>query len=206
MNARRLLLAGFGAASLGALSHTVAAPSTPSPARRRQRIPNVELTAHTGAKVKFYDDLVRDKVVAINFMYALCNASCPPMTYNLARVQDLLGKRVGTDVFMYSISLRPEQDTPEELAHYAKQYRVKPGWLFLTGTRQNIEAVRYALGFYDPDPKVDKEAARHIGMVRIGNDAYDRWGMAPALAAPEQIVSAIRHLDRRALAGKSAAG
>ena len=61
---------------------------------------------------------------------------------------------------------------------------------------QNVEAVRTALGFYDPDPAVDKEAARHIGMVRIGNDRFDRWGMAPALAAPEQILSSIRHLDR----------
>jgi protein SCO1 len=199
MYARRFLLAGLGATSLGALSATVAAPApppAPAAARRGQRIPNVELTTHTGAKVKFYDDLIRGKLVAINFMYALCNASCPPVTHNLVRVQELLGKRVGKDVFMYSISLRPEQDTPQELAHYAKVYGVKPGWLFLTGSPQNVEAVRYALGFYDPDAAVDKEAARHIGMVRIGNDRFDRWAMAPALAAPEQILSSIRHLDR----------
>lgn len=200
MHARRFLLAGLGAASLGALSSGMAAPSAATKPQRRQRIPNVELTTHTGTKVKFYDDLIHGKVFTINFMYALCNASCPPMTQNLAQVQALLGKRVGIDVFMYSISLRPEQDTPEELAHYAKMYRVKPGWLFLTGIRENIEAVRYALGFYDPDPAIDKEAARHIGMVRIGNDKFDRWGMAPALATPEMIVSTIRHVDRKAAA------
>jgi protein SCO1/2 len=129
-------------------------------------------------------------------MYATCSASCPPTTQNLVRVQSLLGARVGQSVFMYSLTLRPEQDGPEDLAWYAKLHGVGPGWLFLTGRIEEVEELRNALGFYDPDPEVDREALRHTGMLRIGNDRVDRWGMAPALAAPEQIVAAIRHVDR----------
>ena len=196
MYARRHLLAGIGAASLGAISaRAVSAPSAPV-VQRRQRVPNVELTTHTGIKVRFYDDLIRGKVFAINMMYAMCNDTCPLTTRNLVQVQSLLGGRVGKDIFMYSISVRPEQDSPQDLAHFAKLHGVKPGWLFLTGKPEHVETLRYALGFYDVDPQIDKQAAWHTGMLRIGNDRFDRWAMAPTLAAPEQIVSSIRHVDR----------
>lgn len=197
MNTRRYLLAGVGAATLGVLGARAqsAPPSKASRASHRQ-LPNVELKTHTGATVRFYDDLVRGKLVVINMMYADCEGLCPPMTANLVRVQELLGDRVGKSIFMYSVSLRPEVDTPQDLADYAEMHGVEPGWLFLTGARADVERVRYALGFYDPDPVVDQEAGRHVGMVRIGNDRFDRWAMAPALAEPAQIVSSILHVDR----------
>lgn len=205
MNTRRYLLAGLGAATLGIVGTRAARAAGPAPdSRTAQRIPNVELQTHTGKTIRFYDDLIRGKVVVINMMYADCEGLCPPMTNNLVRVQKLLGSRVGTDIFMYSLSLRPEQDTPQALADYAEMHGVDPGWLFLTGERANVERVRYALGFYDPDPTVDKEAARHVGMVRIGNAAFDRWAMAPALAAPAQIVSSILHVDRKLAKGARA--
>lgn len=201
MNTRRHLLAGLGAAALGMLGTRAAsaAPNTTKSAAA-QRIPNVALRTHTGATVRFYDDLVRGKIVVINMMYADCEGLCPPMTNNLVRVQKLLGNRVGKDIFMYSITLRPEKDTPQDLADYAEMHGVEPGWTFLTGAPQDVERLRYALGFFDPDPAVDKQAARHVGMVRIGNDAFNRWSMAPALAVPEQIVSSILHVDRKTTA------
>lgn len=196
MNHRRHLLAGLGAASLSAFGLPALAEVS-GKTRAGRRIPNVELVTHTGTKVNFYDDLVRGKIVAINMMYADCDGICPAMTHNLTLVQERLGARVGKDIFMYSITIRPEIDTPEHLASYVDMHGVNPGWLFLTGSRPNIDLVRNALGFFDPDPLLDKELNRHTGMVRIGNDAYDRWAMAPALANPEQIVSAILHVDRK---------
>ncbi|NNU43274.1 SCO family protein [Ramlibacter montanisoli] len=202
MDTRRHFVAGAGTLSvLGLTTSLLDTPawSEPEPARRPATgaVPNVPLTTHTGARVRFYDDLVRGKVVLINMMYAGCNRTCPPMTYNLVEVQKQLGQRVGRDIFMYSITLRPEQDSPEDLAHYARLHQVKPGWLFLTGAKADIEKLRFALGYYDPDPAVDQEEGRHVGMVRIGNDPFKRWGMAPALASPRQIVSMVEHIDRR---------
>jgi protein SCO1 len=195
MYSRRQLLVGLGSAALGAPGLSTAARVTPKSDETRS-IPNVPLKTHTGATVSFYDDLIRGKVVAINMMYATCEGICPLMTNNLVRVQALLGKRVGTEIFMYSISLKPEQDSPRALAEYAEMHEVAPGWLFLTGARADIERVRMALGFYDPNPVLDKDTTRHTGMVRIGNDAYQRWSMAPALAEPRQILSAIERVAR----------
>src|ERR1700716_1356665 len=76
---------------------------------------NVELQTHEGKTVRFYDDLMKDKIIMINFMFTECGDICPGMTQNLADVQKLLGDRVGRDIFMYSISLEPETDTPEKL-------------------------------------------------------------------------------------------
>ena len=191
MNTRRTLLAGLGAAALGLATGRTVAETNRRSGPRADYFPNVTLYTHEGKAVRFYDDLIRGKLVAINMMYAQCEGICPGMTQNLLRVQKHLGDRVGRDVFMYSISLLPEQDTPERLKEYADMHHVKPGWLFLTGARADIETLRYKLGFYDNDPEVDADRSQHTGMVRIGNEALDRWSMAPALAEPESIAQAI---------------
>ena len=156
---------------------------------------NLTLTTHEGRKVRFYDDLIRGKLVAFNMMYVGCGDTCPLTTANLVRVQKLLGKRVGREVFMYSLTLQPEVDRPADLRKYVEAMGVQPGWLFLTGTPEDVRRVRTRLGFTDPDPRVDRRISSHTGMLRIGNDTYDRWGMSPAMSTPEQIVSTINHFD-----------
>ncbi|GAB3659969.1 SCO family protein [Ramlibacter alkalitolerans] len=202
MNFRSLELVGGGAVALAGMAESMLnmpdwQAASVAARNAKGRLPNVRLKTHEGRTVRFYDDLVRDKLVVINMMYAGCNRTCPPMTQNLVRVQQLLRERIGRDIFMYSLTVRPEDDKPQDLADFARLHRVGPGWLFLTGVPAEVEDLRYSLGFYDPDPKIDKEPGRHVGMVRIGNDAYRRWGMTPALADPRMIVAAIQHLDRK---------
>src|SRR5688572_12899663 len=91
---------------------------------------NSTLTTHEGRKVRFYDDLIRGKLVAFNMMYLGCDDTCPLTTANLVRVQKLLGKRVGREVFMYSLTLQPEVDRAADLRNYAEKMGVQPGWLF----------------------------------------------------------------------------
>lgn len=195
---RRTLLAGFGAATLSWMTFQQSMLK-PQPARPAARgtggIPNPTVYTHEGRAVRFYDDLIRDKVVAINMMYAQCAGICPLATSNLLQVQDMLGERAGRDVFMYSITLQPEQDIPRGLRLYAERHGVKPGWLFLTGAPADIRLLRYRLGFYDRDTKIDEVNETHTSMVRIGNAACSRWTMAPALAEPEQILATINHVD-----------
>ena len=152
------------------------------------RFPNVTLTTHEGTQARFYQDLVKGKVVLINFMYATCTNTCPTYTANLARVQRLFGDRIGRDVFMYSITLDPEHDTPQVLRDYVKNYSVQPGWTFLTGSKPDITALRRRLGLRDPDPAVDADKTQHIGVVLYGNERFDRWAACPALSEPREIV------------------
>jgi protein SCO1/2 len=145
--------------------------------------------------VRFYDDLIAGKFVVINFMYTGCGEICPGMTANLLEVQRLLGERIGRDIFMYSITLQPELDTPAILKGYAETFGVQPGWAFLTGERADIETLRRKLGFVDPDPFIDGDIEQHIGLVKFGMEKLDRWAGVPALAAPSQIVRSILSLE-----------
>ncbi|MBD2839998.1 SCO family protein [Pseudomonas sp. JM0905a] len=200
MNTRRNLIGGLGAgvlglAALGSLG--AAAERRPNVHQGDDRFPNPTLVTHLGRKVRFYDDLLRGKVVVLNMMYASCGRNCPTATANLRKVQRMLGERVGRDIFMYSITLQPELDQPHHLQEYVDKFDIGPGWEYLTGDPQDILDLRYALGFYDVDPLVDGNQLTHTGMVRIGNEPIGRWTMSPALTDPEHILAAINHVDHR---------
>src|SRR6516225_7113525 len=144
--------------------------STPPREVIRQRyFPNLLLTTQEKREVRLYDDLIKDRVVLINFMFTSCNGICPRTTQNLVRVQQLLGERVGRDIFMYSFTLDPLHDTPDVLKEFASAHHVRPGWQFLTGKPEHMEQLRRRLGFVDPDPALDKDKESHIGNVRYGN-------------------------------------
>jgi protein SCO1/2 len=92
---------------------------------------------------------------------------------------------------MYSITLQPEKDTAERLRSYVKARGIGDGWYFLTGEAFDLDQIRKRLGFYDPNPEVDEDRTQHTGMLRVGNDARQRWTMCPALAEPSAIVRSV---------------
>ncbi len=158
---------------------------------QKWHLPNVELITQDGKKVHFYDDLVKDKIVVINFIYTHCKKSCPPIMANLVKVQKLLRDRVGNNIFMYSITLKPEEDSPKELKQYATTYGIGPGWLLLTGKPADVELLRASLGFKYRDPAEDSDKSNHIGMVRIGNEPMMRWSACEGEARAQWIATTI---------------
>ena len=201
---RRSLIASIGAASLAgpfivaaeAQETTALVNTTSTRDRIRARhFPNLLLTTHEGKKVRFYDDLLKDKIVVINFMYVKCERVCPGITANLAKLQKLLGSRLGRDIFMYSFTLKPEQDSPEVLRKYAEAYHAKEGWTFLTGTPEDMELLRRKLGFTDPDPRRDADKSNHIGNIRYGNEPLQLWGSCPGLSKASWIAESISWVD-----------
>ena len=127
-------------------------------------------------------------------MYAMCTAICPDNTARLREVQTALMDRSGRDVFIYSITLRPELDSPAVLAEYARQFGVGKGWSFLTGSPKDIDLVRRKLGFYDTDPVADADIRNHTGVLRIGNVKLDRWMMMPNRSRASLVVRAIENI------------
>jgi len=133
--------------------------------------PNVTLTTHEGKEVRFFDDVIKDKVVAINFIYTHCPDTCPLETAQLVRVQNIMGDRMGKDVFFYSISIDPERDTPEVLAEYRERFGAE--WTFLTGNKEDIIQLRKKLGLYIPEIQ-DGSNNHNVNMI-IGNQKTGRW-------------------------------
>jgi len=133
--------------------------------------PNVPLTTQDGKVVHFYDDLLRDKIVAIDLIYTHCQDACPLETARLAQVQKMLGDRVGKDIFFYSISIDPDHDSPSEMKAYAEKFHAGPGWLFLTGKQADIELIAKKLGLYSPNWGRDG----HAPDLMIGNVPAGQW-------------------------------
>jgi len=185
--------------------------ATPTPATPRQRIskryfPNVLLRTQDNKEVRFYDDLIKDRVVTINFFFAKCEEICPIVTANLSRVQRLLGDQIGRDIFMNSISLKPQDDTPAQLKRYAEMHKALPGWTFLTGDPKDIETLRRSLGFTNPDVKLDQDVNQHIGNIRYGNEPLMLWAACPGQARPEWIAESVGWMVRPETKAAIAAG
>jgi len=144
--------------------------------------PNVTLTTQDGASVRFYDDLIKGKTVAIDLIYTTCRYACPLETARLAQVQRLLGGRVGRDIFFYSITIDPEHDTPAVLKDYAEKYHVGPGWTFLTGNAADIELISRKLGLYSA-PTPDNPDG-HTPSLLVGNEPSGQWMRNSALDNP----------------------
>jgi protein SCO1 len=140
---------------------------------RGSYFPDVPLVTQDGNTVHFYSDLLKGKMVVINFIYTKCADSCPMETAKLAQVQRLLGDRVGRDVFFYSISIDPQRDTPAALKAYADKFHAKPGWLFLTGEKADVELVRKKLG--QAARPEENGLTGHSTSITLGNEDTGQW-------------------------------
>jgi cytochrome oxidase Cu insertion factor (SCO1/SenC/PrrC family) len=147
--------------------------------------PNLELVTQDNKPVRFFDDLLRGKTVMINFAFTTCSGVCPPMTANLAKVQAYLGDRVGKEINMITISVDPTTDTPREWKRYAEKFRVKPGWYFLTGKKENVDAVLSKLGGYVEDK------LKHSAVLLVGNLETGEWVKMFSMAKASDIADAV---------------
>ena len=164
-------------------------------AQKRAYLTNAVLTTHEGKKVKFYDDLIRGKIVLVNMMYAKCDGICPAVTTNLKRVYQGLKGRIGVDTFMYSITLKPQQDGPAALKHFAEMHHANlPGWQFLTGDADAIETIRFRLFRWD-HPGLDNDIDQHTGMVFAFNDNLSRSCKTPAMSTVRGLLDTVAGLD-----------
>lgn len=158
-------------------------------------IPNVSLRTHENVEVRFYDDLVKGRQVLINMMYASCEGYCPAITTRLVEIHRALAERMGRDLFMYSITLKPEEDSPAALKDFAGVHgALLPGWTFLTGDPYDIETLRYAL-FRHNHIKLDLDPQTHTGKLRIINDAINRWVHVAPLASKATVLQHISWAD-----------
>ena len=166
-------------------------PASPGPAR----FTNAVLRTQDNKEVRFYDDLIRGRQAVINFMYAECHGACPLVTQTLKNTYRTLKARMGKDLFFYSITTKPEDDSPAALKHYATTRNADlPGWYFLTGSAYDIQTIRFRL-FGMGHPGFDLDDSMHAGMLRIVNDARNSWGMAQAFATQKNILKRIEWQD-----------
>ncbi len=152
-------------------------------------LPNLPVVTQDGKTLKFYDDVIKGKIVLISFIYTNCPDICPLTTARLTQVEDQLGDIVGRDIFFVSMTVDPERDTPERLKEFATAFGIGPGWLFLTGKPEDIRAINYKLG------DRSRRLSDHRNEIVLGNDATGEWQRDTALGDLNRLVITIRDMD-----------
>ena len=146
---------------------------------------DVELINQDGKKVHFYSDVLKGKTVIVNAFFTSCTSVCPPMNRNMEKIQEALGDRAGRDVFLVSMTVDPETDTPVRMKEYAKKFHAGPGWIFLTGKKENLDWALYKLGQY-VETKDD-----HTTVLIIGNEPTGLWKKAFGMANVAELVQVV---------------
>jgi protein SCO1/2 len=155
------------------------------------RVPDVEVLDESGRRLHFYSDLVKGRVVAIQFIFTTCTTICPPMGATFAKVQSLAADRAGKDLRLISVSVDPLTDTPERLKAWGAKFKARPGWTFVTGQLPQINELLKALGGFSG------RREDHSPVVLIGNDATGVWTRANGLASPTKLLQAIDEVGQQ---------
>jgi protein SCO1/2 len=154
--------------------------------------PDSPVVTQDGKTLHFYDDLIKGKIVVVNFVYTSCSRLCPIETARLAEMKDRLGDAVGRSIFFISMTVDPEHDTPDLLKAFADAFDAKaPGWQFITGRPADIDAINAKFG----DRSAESGLSSHRNEILIGNDATGDWERDTSFNDINQLVMTIRLMD-----------
>jgi protein SCO1/2 len=146
--------------------------------------PDVVLVNQDGARVRFRSLIESDKPVVLDFIYATCTTICPVLSAGFTSLQARLGAD-SRKVQLISISIDPEHDTPKIMKQYLRQFRAKPGWDFLTGSREDIDRVMKAFDSYITDKMSHKQETF------IRGRSQGRWIRIKGLVDSNELMSEI---------------
>ena len=184
-----LALATTSAAVAQSAGSAIATSLQQEEERARSYFTNLELINQHGETVRFFDDVLKDKVVVINFIFTNCEGACPLITHKLTLVRDRMEGQIGKPVHFVSLSLDPKRDTPAAMKTFAKTHHADhDGWVFLTGKPENLDYIIKRLGQFTDDVEA------HTTMMLAGNVSAAHWmkilphEQAPAIAEKLQLL------------------
>jgi protein SCO1/2 len=141
----------------------------------------LSLVDQDGRRVDLYDDVIKGHVVVIHSFFATCQGSCPIMTGNLAALQTRFAAQLGHELRFVSITVDPQNDTPQKLREYAARMKARSGWVFLTGSQVDVDAALGKLGQYAKSPEA------HTNVMIVGNEPTGLWKKVFGLSRAEAI-------------------
>jgi protein SCO1/2 len=131
-------------------------------------VPDVTLVNQDGKKVKLLSLINSGKPVMLDFIYGTCTTICPVLSAGFTNLQNKFGKD-SSKVQLISVTIDPEYDTPAIMKDYLKRFRAKPGWDFLTGSREDIDRVMRAFDAYVPNKM------SHYPLTLLKAPGSDQW-------------------------------
>lgn len=155
----------------------------------RYRLPDAKLIGTDGKETTLLEVLGGGKPVMVNFIFTTCTTICPVLSATFSQVQGELGADRDA-VRMISISIDPEEDTPDRLSAYAERYHAGPQWRFFTGRLDDIIAIQKAFDVYRGN-KMSHEPA-----ILLRGDADSPWVRLDGFASAADVVKEYEQLQR----------
>jgi protein SCO1/2 len=166
-------------------------PGSPNPQSNPEfspKIPDVSVIDQDGRTRHFYSDLVKDRVVVINFIFTRCTTICPPLGATFAELQRNFNSELGKSVFLISVSIDPRVDTPERLRAWGAKFGAKPGWILVTGSPTEIKRLVQSFGVEDTSVE------DHSPLFVIGNEKKSLWKKVYGLGSAGVLIKTIRQV------------
>jgi cytochrome oxidase Cu insertion factor (SCO1/SenC/PrrC family) len=160
--------------------------------KAKKMIPDLTVQTQDNQTYKFYTDLVKGKLVIINFIYTSCAAICPLSGETFTKLQTALGDRLGKDVFLITITTDPEIDSVQKLKTWSEKFKPKNGWTFVTGEKSAMTSLLNALSGEGP------RKGYHTPQILMVNDNEDSWITAYGLDSPANLLNALERLNNPA--------
>lgn len=152
-------------------------------------LPDLALRDQDNRQVRFYSDLIKGRNVLISFFYTTCGSTCLRQGKVVAELQDELGDRLGRDIFLISVTMDPETDTPKRLKAWSKQHGRRKGWTLVTGGTAEMEKL---VGHLTGNPLGRLET--HAPFIYLGNDKKNHWRATYGLSTPKTLIKQIEEL------------
>ena len=179
----------FCIASATAVAGNAPADKAAAEAKARDYFSNVELVDQNGERLKFYDEVLKDNIVVISFIFTNCQSACPLMTRNLTMIRDMLREDERRSNQFVSISIDPLRDTPAAMKEFAQKHEAdNDGWMSLTGQPDDVNYITKRLGSFTDDPEM------HTTTLLAANVPNAHWTKIEPNVPPNGVVARLRLL------------
>jgi protein SCO1/2 len=123
-----------------------------------------------GRTVRVRSDVLAGRVVVVDFIYTTCTTICPIFSATMAELRKRLVAAPARDIVLVTVTVDPLRDTPRRLKDYAARFGpLGDGWIWLTGSKSNVDIVNKAFGAYTAN--IDD----HPPMVIVGDVDAGVW-------------------------------
>lgn len=147
---------------------------------------DIPLVTHKGRTTTA--KLIGNRAVILQLFYTRCDGTCPGTTALLSETSKVLGKRLGKDVAILSISLDTTRETIADIQNYARNHNIPDGWYIAAVSPSDANALLKQLHL--PEVKLGGDGRiKHTEMIYYGTNAGKRWKMVASKAATPRLLA-----------------
>lgn len=166
------------------------------PVAAQVSVPDVQVVTQSGEHLRFNSQIVKGRIAIVTGFFTTCSSMCPITQENLAHVARMLGPRLGRDVVIVSLSVDPDNDTPERMKAWAEKFHIGPGWVLAGGDKAEVQTLLKSLGLFVDLPQ------RHQSALMVG-DGASGWVRVSSWTPPDKLLKLVDTIAAGSATGAS---